>query len=60
MAMYNLIEYNDNYSNTSGSLRQFKRNEVPDNNAILSIDDIGIFNSQSCRSSFCRENISYW
>ena len=59
MAMYNLIEYNDNYSNTSGSLRQFKRNEVPDNNAILSIDDIDIFNSQSCRSSFCRENISY-
>ena len=59
MAMYNLIEYNDNYSDTSGSLRQFKRNEVPDNNANLSVDDIGIFNSQSCRSYFCRKNISY-
>ena len=59
MAMYNLIEYNDNYSDTSGSLRQFKRNEVPDNNANLSVDDIGIFNSQSCRSCFCRKNISY-
>ena len=40
MAMYNLIEYNDNYSDTSGSLRQFKRNEVPDNNANLSVDDL--------------------
>ena len=29
MAMYNLIEYNDNYSYTSGSLWQFKRDESP-------------------------------
>ena len=29
MPMYNLIEYNDNYSDTSGSLRQFKRDESP-------------------------------
>ena len=28
MPMYNLIEYNDNYSDTSGSLWQFKRDEV--------------------------------
>ena len=27
--MYNLIEYSDNYSDTSGSLRQFKRDESP-------------------------------
>ena len=27
MPMYNLIEYSDNYSNTSGSLWQFKRDE---------------------------------
>ena len=27
MSMYNLIEYSDNYSDTSGSLWQFKRNE---------------------------------
>ena len=25
MPMYNLAEYSDNYSNTSGKLRQFKR-----------------------------------
>ena len=28
MPMCNLIEYNDNYSNTSGSLWQFKRDEI--------------------------------
>ena len=39
MAMYNLIEYSDNYSDTSGSLWQFKRDEVPPNDADLSIDD---------------------
>ena len=27
MPMYNLIEYGDNYSDTSGSLWQFKRDE---------------------------------
>ena len=37
-----MIEYSDNYSDTSGSLWQFKRDEVPNNNADLTID-----NSQS-------------
>ena len=33
MPMYTLIEYSDNYSDTSGSLWQFKRDEQPiDNN----------------------------
>ena len=31
MPMYNLIEYSDNYSDTSGSLWQFKRDEIIDN-----------------------------
>ena len=31
--MYNLIEYSDNYSDTYGSLWQFKRDESPMNNA---------------------------
>ena len=35
MPMYNLIECSNNYSDTSGSLWQFKRDEVPDNNADL-------------------------
>ena len=42
MPMYNLIEYSDNYSDTSGSLWQFKRDEVPADNAALTIN-----NSQS-------------
>ena len=37
-----MIEYSHNYSDTSGSLWQFKRDEVPANNADLTID-----NSQS-------------
>ena len=42
MPIYNLIEYSDNYSDTSGRLRQFKRDEVPANNVDLTIN-----NSQS-------------
>ena len=32
---YNLIEYSDNYSDTSGNLWHFKRDEIPANNADL-------------------------
>ena len=42
MFVYNLSEYSDNYSDTSGSLWWFKRGEVPNNNADLTAD-----NSQS-------------
>ena len=42
MPMYNLVDYSDNYSETSGGLWQFKRDEVPNNN-----DDLTIDNSQS-------------
>ena len=31
MPMYNLIEYSDNYSDTSGSLWNFKRDEIVNN-----------------------------
>ena len=31
--MYNIIEYSDNYSDNSGSFSQFKRDEVPPDNA---------------------------
>ena len=33
MTIYNLIEYSDNYADSSGSLYQFKRDESPMNNA---------------------------
>ena len=37
MPIYNLIEYNVNYSDTSGSLWVFKRDEI-DNNADVTND----------------------
>ena len=39
MPMYNLIEYSDNYSDTSGNLWQFKRDEVIGNH-LLSTNQI--------------------
>ena len=33
MPIYNLLEYSDNYQNSTGSLYQFKRDESPDDNA---------------------------
>ena len=42
MAMYNLIEYSDNYAKTSGSLRQYFRDEPDDNN----IEDSKSFKSK--------------
>ena len=43
MPIYNLIEYSDNYSDSSGSLWQFKRDEVPANDADLSINNFQSF-----------------
>ena len=37
MPMYNLIEYSDNYADTSRSLWQFKRDEPPADNADLAV-----------------------
>ena len=42
MPIYNLIEYSDNYSDTSGSLWQFKRDEIV-NNADVSNDNAPSF-----------------
>ena len=56
MPMYNLIEYSDSYSDTSGSLLQFKRDEVPANNPDLSIDNSKSFKYKAAlvgRNSRC-------
>ena len=42
MPMYNLIEYSDNYSDTSGSFWQFKRDEIT-NNADVTNDNAPSF-----------------
>ena len=44
MPMYNLIEYNDNYSDTSGSLLGFKRDEVANNADVTNDDNAPSFN----------------
>ena len=52
--MYNLIEYSDNYSNTSGSLWQFNRDEI-EGDIDLTVDDNHIPNNSSSfkyKSSF--------
>ena len=39
MSMYNLIEYSDNYQDSSATLYQYKRDEPPDNNVNLTADN---------------------
>ena len=53
MPMYNLIEYSNNYSDTSGSLWQFKRDESPLTNDV-NLDNVSVDNSTSFKykSSF--------
>ena len=43
MPMYNLIEYSDNYSDTSGSLWDFKRDEIVDNAEVANDDNAPSF-----------------
>ena len=44
MPMYNLIEYSDNYQDSSATLYQYKRDEAPEDNAIA---DLTVNNSSS-------------
>ena len=46
MPMYNLIEYSDDYSDTSGSLWQFKRDEKEEKNN-LTVDNSSSFKYKS-------------
>ena len=48
MSMYNLIEYSDNYADSSGSLYQFKRDESPMNDAENSLN-VALDNSTSSK-----------
>ena len=55
MLMYNLIEYSDNYSDTSGSLWQFKRDEQKMNNGIPVNVSTDNSSSYKYKSSFIKE-----
>ena len=37
MPMYNLIEYSDNYQNSSATLYQYKRDELPEDDAVANL-----------------------
>ena len=56
MAMYNLIEYSDNYSDTSGSLWQFKRDEENMKNGNSANLTTGGSSSFKYKSSFIGES----
>ena len=43
MPMYNLIEYSDNYSDTSGSLWNFKRYEIINNADVTNNNNVPSF-----------------
>ena len=43
MLMYNFIEYSGNYSDTSGSLWDFKRDEIVDNADVTNDDNAPSF-----------------
>ena len=47
MPMYNSLEYSDNYSDSSGSLYQFKRDEPSPNNGDVSVDTSSSFKYKS-------------
>ena len=46
MPMYNLIEYSDNYQDSSATLYQYKRDELPEDDAVA---DLAADNSDSLR-----------
>ena len=48
MPIYNLIEYSDNYSDTSGSLWQFKRDEIINNADVTNDNNAFLF---KCKAS---------
>ena len=49
MHLYNLTEYSDNYSDMPESLWQFKRDEVTDKDADLTIDNSQLFKYKATR-----------
>ena len=58
--IYNIIEYSDNYSDNSGSFSQFKRDEVPPDNANnnFTADNSWLL---KCKAAFVEKNIKcHW
>ena len=58
MPMFNLIEYNDDYSDTSKSLWQFKRDEIVDN-ANVTVLNLSSFKYKSNFVGYTDNNRDY-
>ena len=56
MLMYNLIEYSDNYSDTSGSLWQFKKDEIISNANVTNNNDAPSFKYKASIIGDTRDN----
>ena len=54
MPMYNLIEYSNNYSDTSGSLWQFKRDGIEGNLDLAANNSL----SFKCKSNFIGNTVA--
>ena len=58
MPMYNLLEYSNNYQNSTGSLYQFKRDEPPDDNANVSNDKTSLMYKSKLLSGTDDNNVN--
>ena len=56
MPMYNLIEYSGNYSDTSGSLWGFKRDEINNNADVNNDDNAPSFKYKACLTTNTEAN----
>ena len=58
MPMYNLLEYSDNYQDSTGSLFQFKRDEPPDDNANVANNTTSLVHKSKLISGTVDNNVN--
>ena len=58
MPMYNLLEYSDNYQDSTGSLYQFKRDQPPDDNANVANDTTSLVYKSKLISGTDNNNVN--
>ena len=59
MPMYNLLEYSDNYQDSTGSLYQFKRDEPPDDNTNVANDTSSLVYKSKLISGTDNNNVDF-
>ena len=58
MPMYNLLEYSDNYQNSTGNLYQFERDEPPNDNANVANDTASLVYKSKLIKGTDRNNVN--